>query len=480
VNLSGPSFQFVGFAIIVALLLVANRSQIRRQWVMLVASAVFLASFTNNIIELLPLFGFVLPGYIALRLAGRYPDSARMVAVFSVLLLFVWLKRYSIVPSDAWIQFPYATVGMSYILFRMLHLIIDARDDPSLARVPIISYLTYLLAFNTLVAGPIQSYDDHRKQELEAGSCHLSLRDVGQAAERVVLGLFKTNVLAALLAQQRDESLARLLGAPDASTHYLDSAFTFAVYPLFLYSNFSGYMDIVCGVSRLFLQRLPENFDRPFAATSFIEFWSRWHITLSSWLRTYVYNPLLMALLRRSLSRRLDSTWSMAAFFVTFFLVGVWHGQTTAFLLFGVLQGLGVSLNKLYQIAMARWLGNKQYGHLSSLPLYLSASRGLTFTWFTFTLTWFWASWSQAAQIWSAMGLGEWLFVWSGILLASSILLWTSEITRSAALAVQLNGTSLIYSPRLRTAWLTALLLTTVVFTVLENQSAPEIVYKNF
>ncbi len=71
------------------------------------------------------------------------------------------------------------------------------------------------------------------------------------------------------------------------------------MYPLFLYANFSGYIDIVIALARLMRMRLPENFDRPFAASSVLDFWNQWHMTLSNWLKTYVYNPLLMALMRR-------------------------------------------------------------------------------------------------------------------------------------------------------------------------------------
>jgi D-alanyl-lipoteichoic acid acyltransferase DltB (MBOAT superfamily) len=80
-------------------------------------------------------------------------------------------------------------------------------------------------------------------------------------------------------------------------------------YPFFLYSNFSGYIDIVIviviALSRLMRVRLPENFDRPFSASSFLDFWSRWRITLSSWLKTYIYNPLLVALISRFSSVRI-------------------------------------------------------------------------------------------------------------------------------------------------------------------------------
>jgi alginate O-acetyltransferase complex protein AlgI len=88
--------------------------------------------------------------------------------------------------------------------------------------------------------------------------------------------------------------------------------------------------------------RLPENFDRPFSSDNFLNFWSRWHITLSEWLKTYVHNPLLLNLMRRYPSPALQTCWGVLAVFVTFFLIGVWHGQTLVFVFFGVLQGLGV------------------------------------------------------------------------------------------------------------------------------------------
>jgi alginate O-acetyltransferase complex protein AlgI len=478
--MSGPSFQFVGFALLVALLLATSRSPWWRQSVMLIASAVFLLTFSRDPRAFLPLAGFVVAGYVALRIVERRPERALPIAIAALLLLFVWIKKYAFVPSGVWLPLPYVTVGVSYILFRMLHLVIEAGGDRSFARMSFGAYLTYLIAFNTLVAGPIQNYDEYRQQQLAAAAGHVTLVDVGEAAERVVVGLFKTNVLAAVFAQLRDASLARLTTAPGAPADVLDGVLTFALYPLFLYCNFSGYIDIVIGLSRLFGQRLPENFDRPFSATSFIDFWNRWHITLSRWLRTYVYNPLLLGLMRRFPSRALESTWAVTAFFVTFFLIGVWHGPTAAFLFFGFLQGFGVSGNKVYQLAMTKRLGRKGYARLASQPLYVAVARGLTFTWFTFTLIWFWASWTQSVEVWRALPGGQWLLVWLAILIGSSFALWTWEVLRRRALAVHWRGVALAHSPRLRTAWSTALLVVVTVAVMLANQSAPEIVYKNF
>jgi D-alanyl-lipoteichoic acid acyltransferase DltB (MBOAT superfamily) len=164
-----------------------------------------------------------------------------------------------------------------------------------------------------------------------------------------------------------------------------------AIYPIYLYFNFSGYTDAAIGAARLFRIELPEHFDRPFTSENFINFWSRWHITLSAWLKAYVYIPLLIALMRRFESPRYEPYFGVFAFFVTFFLVGAWHGQTSKFLFFGVLQGAGVAVNKLYQIEMTTILGRRGYRLLCDNPLYRMLSRGLTFTWFAFRLLWFWS-----------------------------------------------------------------------------------------
>jgi D-alanyl-lipoteichoic acid acyltransferase DltB (MBOAT superfamily) len=119
---------------------------------------------------------------------------------------------------------------------------------------------------------------------------------------------------------------------------------------------------------------------------------------------TYVYNPLLMFLIRRCESSRFEPFFGVFAFFVTFFLVGAWHGQTSKFLFFGVLQGGGVAANKLYQIQMARIFGRKRYRAVCAIPFYRMLSRALTFTWFAFTLLWFWSDWHEISKLGQILG----------------------------------------------------------------------------
>jgi D-alanyl-lipoteichoic acid acyltransferase DltB (MBOAT superfamily) len=475
--ISDPSFAFVGFALVVVLLIAASKSLLWRRVVMLLASAVFLSSFSHDPLAFLPLASFLLVGYCVLRLTARYPARLGMIAIVATLTAFCWLKKYVFVPNSLWLSVPYVTVGLSYMLFRLLHLIIEARDEPSYARIPFHVFLTYLIGFNTLVAGPIQTFDEYTLQET---STHVSLADIGSGVERIVIGLFKTNVLATLLFAMRGSALVALEAQGVKAAHTSTAIAVFAIYPLFLYCNFAGYIDIVIGISQLFARRLPENFDRPFSATNFIDFWGRWHITLSKWFRTYVYNPLLMTLLRRYPSRGLEPALTTFVFFVTFFLVGVWHGQSAAFLFYGFLQGFGMSANKLYQIAMSRYLGKDAYARLSGLVFYRAVARGLTFTWFTFTLIWFWASWHEALNVLGALNPSGELSVWVAILLFASAILWVWEVARIWAQSLPWRGGPLLDFPRLRAAWSLTLLLVVIAGVALGGQSAPEVVYKNF
>jgi alginate O-acetyltransferase complex protein AlgI len=225
---------------------------------------------------------------------------------------------------------------------------------------------------------------------------------------------------------------------------------------------------------------LPENFGRPFASDNFMNFWSRWHITLSEWLKTYVYNPLLIALMRRYQSPRVESFLGVFAFFVTFFLVGVWHGQTSEFIFFGVLQGGGVSAVKLYQVLMSKWLGRKPYRALIDNLVYNAFARGLTFTWFAFTLLWFWSSWGQIRTIAAAIGADGILVVWGAVLLGATLLLAGWETLREHLLSWQRNGTPILMTRYARTAWGTALIVIAAAVMLLLNAPAPEIVYKAF
>jgi D-alanyl-lipoteichoic acid acyltransferase DltB (MBOAT superfamily) len=475
--MAGASLSFLAFGAVVILLCNLLDRPAWRQFLLLAASAVFLWMCAEGE-SLIPLLAFVGLGYAGLKLveSGRMRSAAPMIVV--TLLIFVWLKKYTFLPSFLFLQHPYTTLGLSYILFRVIHLMADAHSGELAGPVGLASYLTYTLNFTSLIAGPIQRYQEFDRTCQE--SRRPSVIRAGQAIERIIVGFFKANVLALAFSMLKSGAINQLTTAAHWDTRVLAGAVVVASYPFFLYCNFSGYIDIVIGLARLIGITLPENFDRPFSADSFIGFWSRWHITLSTWLKIYVYNPLLMALMRRFPALSLAPVWGVSAFFVTFFLVGAWHGQTPAFLFFGVLQGLGVSMNKLYEIVVAKKLGRKRTMALMSNGPYIAICRGLTFTWFAFTLMWFWGDWTQLAKLEASVGAAGAAAALLLILIAAiaGLALW--EAARNVFLKGEWQAQVILQSRYVRTAWCTVLVLISTAAELLLQQQAPEIVYKTF
>jgi len=340
--------------------------------------------------------------------------------------------------------------------------------------------LLYTLNFTTFVSGPIQRYDEFAHDQFAVQPISLGPRVIGLQLERIVRGFFKVNVLAMLLHAVQQHALAQM-SQPLPLGIKLVSAFGLAVvYPFFLYANFSGYIDIVIALARMMRVRLPENFDRPFSASSFLDFWNRWHITLSSWLKTYVYNSLLLRLMRQFPSPAIEPLIGVFSFFVTFFLVGIWHGRTSEFVVFGVLQGGGVAINKLWQLGLTRIMGRKRYKTLARNSVYIAMGRGSTFSWFAFTLFWFWADWKQLDEVFAAIGVAEWLGVWLAIWLFATAALALWEWLRAALLSVRSSEGPLLTSRYARVVYASILGLTAFVITILLNQPAPGIVYKAF
>ncbi|HEV2549949.1 MAG TPA: MBOAT family O-acyltransferase [Stellaceae bacterium] len=470
-----PSVEFLVFAAFAAMLFHASKAKAWRLGVLVGANLLFLMSFSTTPTDFVPFVGFLLLGHVGMRAAQSSRSLFGFIAlVVTVVAVFCWLKQYAFIPKSAFLDFPYLTIGISYIFFRVMHLIIDARQGSLPARVGPLSYLAYTLNFTSLVSGPIQRYQDFDRTQ-SANDLPLDNAAVGRALERIVVGFFKVAVVSAALFALHNTSVHTLSADQPFLTRIATGVTVATVFPLYLYFNFSGYTDFVIGVARFFSIRLPENFDRPFSSENFINFWSRWHITLSAWLRTYVYNPLLMALMSRFPAARLQRFFGVSAFFVTFFLVGVWHGQTSEFLMFGLLQGLGVSLNKLYQIEMAEAIGRARYRNLCMAPMYRAFCRGLTFTWFSLTLFFFWSSWDQMSQFVDALGLPTVIVLWIVTTATATITLAAYEGARNRLLRLAWDR-----RPLLLHCARTALDTCAAILILLTNVSPSDLVYKGF
>jgi D-alanyl-lipoteichoic acid acyltransferase DltB (MBOAT superfamily) len=192
------------------------------------------------------------------------------------------MKKYTFLPERIFLHAGYLTLGLSYVFFRVLHLLIESRDQSEKWHIGFGAYLLYTLNFTSFVSGPIQRYDEFARDQFATEPIMLGPRVVGLQLERIFRGSFKVNVLATLFDTVHADALVQMSQPLPASLKLYAALRLALVYPLFLYANFSGYIDIVIALARLMRLRLPENFDRPFSASSVLDFWTQWHITPST------------------------------------------------------------------------------------------------------------------------------------------------------------------------------------------------------
>jgi alginate O-acetyltransferase complex protein AlgI len=240
-------------------------------------------------------------------------------------------------------------LGFSYVAFRLIQTIRD-RQSGILPPISLRDYFTFIVFFPAFTAGPID--------RAEVFSTNIAkLRDlVGWDSQRITIastrigvGLFKKFVIA--------DSLAFFsLNATTASQAQDTGAMWLLLYSYAfrLYFDFSGYTDIAIGIALLFGMPLPENFDRPYTRQNITIFWQSWHKSLSDWVRFYVYSPLSRSLLRRK-PKPSNTVIIFVCTLLTMTVIGLWHGITMVFLIWGVWHALGLFAHKQWTDRTRSW-----------------------------------------------------------------------------------------------------------------------------
>lgn len=254
-------------------------------------------------------------------------------------------------------------LGISFITFQKIAFLVDIRVG-SIERFDAIDFLIFVFFFPQLIAGPIVHYREMVPQ-FKALSIRLRAEDLAVGFGLFAIGLFKKAVLADGIAPH---ATALFDGVWAGNTVDFLAAWIGAVaYMLQIYFDFSGYSDMAIGLARLFGIRLPANFNSPLKSSSFIEFWSRWHMTLTRFLTAYVYSPLVMRLTRRRmqrgqpvLDRRHKGVAAFAALLagptlLTMFISGFWHGAGTTFILWGLMHGVLLCINHAWRLWHPAW-----------------------------------------------------------------------------------------------------------------------------
>jgi alginate O-acetyltransferase complex protein AlgI len=313
--------------------------------------------------QVLTLLAFVLSGYAAARILAWRPSTVLLALyIVGLTVAFVILKRYAfltLVVGESLLAKGLDLVGLSFIFFRQIHYVVDVKQG-EIRNLDLWAYLSYQLNLFTLLAGPIQRYQRFHEDWQSLKPLPADAHAVRMAMLRILIGVIKVSFLAEACLQIATESTE----LPSMVQRLL----LFYLYPAYVFLNFAGYCDIVIAAASLAGIRVPENFNRPYLARNMIDFWSRWHRTLSFWIRDYVFTPLYMAIARR----RPDWAPNLAflCYFVALVLAGIWHGSSWNFVVFGVLNGIGVSAAKLWENVIVSWRGRKGLReYLNSRPI---------------------------------------------------------------------------------------------------------------
>lgn len=394
------SLEFLVFAAVSLLLFHLAGTLAARRVVFFAINLTFVAGLASTPSRMTVTAVFLIAGYLAVRAiqAGRQ-RWAIWASILTAIAAFVYLKRYSVVAFLPPLDFSYSTIGLSYLLFRILHLLVDGYEGALTTPIPFVSFFNYCCSFLSWLSGPIQRYEEYIEQERGLANVQLSPADVHDALSRIVTGVFKVAIVSAVLLALHEECGTGRLAAHGPLRLAATLGAAASLYSMYMYYNFAGYMDVVIGLGVLFGFRLPENFNRPFASKNFLEFWSRWHITLSNWFKFYVFNASVRALTSRWGSARSTPYLGVVAYFVTFALMGIWHGSTTVFLLYGLFLGGGVSANKLYEIQARKRLGKQAFQRLRANPIYARLCQGAVFAYFSAALLCFWVPLAQGARL---------------------------------------------------------------------------------
>jgi alginate O-acetyltransferase complex protein AlgI len=315
------------------LLYFAAKKRRTRNFILLVFSLVFYA-WGEPLYIFLMLFSLTLNWAFAL-LIDRYRDKARLFLVIdtAVNLALIGVYKYAgffvsavnMLPGVE-LTVPQLTlpIGISFYTFQILSYVIDVYRRDTEVQPNILTLGAYLSAFPQLIAGPIVRY---RTVEDELENRVETLDDVAEGLRRFIAGLAKKTLIANVMAQVVDSLLSR--GPSEYGT--LGAWIAILSYTLQIYYDFSGYSDMAIGMGRMMGFHYLENFDYPYIAASVTDFWRRWHISLSTFFRDYVYIPLGgNRCSRRRWAFNMAVVWS---------LTGLWHGADWNFVLWGVYYG---------------------------------------------------------------------------------------------------------------------------------------------
>ena len=315
---------------------VVNFFEKRKDYYILALSLLFAgAIYGKSRAMIVYLLAFIVYQYFLVFLAQRIEAKWLKPLVFLSILPLVINKVFALTSLHL-----LAFIGISYMSFKTIQIMLEISDGLIKEKISAKDYLQFLLFFPTVSAGPIDRSRRFLKEINEVMPRKEYLELAGDGVYRIVLGLLYKIVLSTYVYQM-------LLALNNTGTVVYSIKYMY-LYTLYLFFDFAGYSLMAVGSSNILGIQTPMNFNKPFLSVDIKDFWTRWHITLSTWLRDFVFSRVLMQVIRKKLfkNRLHNATY---AYMVNMLVMGFWHGLSVSYIVYGFYHGVLMAGFEVYQ-----------------------------------------------------------------------------------------------------------------------------------
>ena len=315
---------------------VVNFFEKRKDYYILALSFLFAgAIYGKSRAMMVYLLAFIVYQYFLVFLAQRIEAKRLKPLVFLSILPLVINKVFALTSLHL-----LAFIGISYMSFKTIQIMLEISDGLIKEKITVKDYLQFLLFFPTVSAGPIDRSRRFLKEINEVMPRKEYLELAGDGVYRIVLGLLYKVVLSTYVYQM-------LLALNNTGTVVYSIKYMY-LYTLYLFFDFAGYSLMAVGSSNILGIQTPMNFNKPFLSVDIKDFWTRWHITLSTWLRDFVFSRVLMQVIRKKwFKNRLHN--ATYAYMVNMLVMGFWHGLSVSYIVYGFYHGVLMAGFEVYQ-----------------------------------------------------------------------------------------------------------------------------------
>ena len=315
---------------------VVNFFEKRKDYYILALSLLFAgAIYGKSRAMIVYLLAFIVYQYFLVFLAQRIEAKWLKPLVFLSILPLVINKVFALTSLHL-----LAFIGISYMSFKTIQIMLEISDGLIKEKISVKDYLQFLLFFPTVSAGPIDRSRRFLKEINEVMPRKEYLELAGDGVYRIVLGLLYKVVLSTYVYQM-------LLALNNTGTVVYSIKYMY-LYTLYLFFDFAGYSLMAVGSSNILGIQTPMNFNKPFLSVDIKDFWTRWHITLSTWLRDFVFSRVLMQVIRKKwFKNRLHN--ATYAYMVNMLVMGFWHGLSVSYIVYGFYHGVLMAGFEVYQ-----------------------------------------------------------------------------------------------------------------------------------